>query len=102
MMPPDHHLVAHERWSDVLDAMADPLRAADALALPDDLGPLPAELVQRAAAILEQQLMAMDLLAEQRDQVADELASLARSRGPRTSSARSSAAEGASTFGTTL
>lgn len=102
MMPPDDRVVTQERWSDVLDAMADPLRAADALALPDDLGPLPAELVQRAAAILEQQLIAMDLLAEQRDQVADELASLTRSRGPRTSSSRSGVAEGGSTFGTTL
>jgi hypothetical protein len=102
MMPPDHRELTHERWSDVLDAMADPLRSADALALPDDLGPLPAELVQRAAAILEQQLTAMELLAEQRDQVADELASLSRSRGPRTNGPRSVGAERVSTFGATL
>jgi hypothetical protein len=44
----------------------------------------------------------MELLAEQRDQVADELASLSRSRGPRANGPRSVGAERVSTFGATL
>lgn len=96
MIAPGH--LRDERWNAVLDDLEASIWTVEQLELPDDLGPLPAHLVERASRILEQQVAAMDELGAARAEVEAELESIARLRPARavTAPVRSS------TFTTTL
>jgi hypothetical protein len=95
----DAERAREERWAAVLDDLLQSVWSAEALELPDDLGPLPAHLVGTATTVLERQREAMEQLSAQRDEVAAELSSLASIRPSRSATGSTPRS---STLGTNL
>jgi hypothetical protein len=83
-----------DRWNAVLDALLESVATGEPVDLPDDLGPLPAHLAERATEVLDVQRRAMQELGARRDEVAAELAALPRGRAARGTAAGRSGTSG--------
>jgi hypothetical protein len=87
------------RWIETLDALAASLTTGEPVELPDDLGPLPPHLLDKAKLVLAAHEAAIEQVTAERDRVGAQLTALHRTRPTRSAMAPMA---GSSTLGTSL